>query len=420
MSAARIQISSAPFSNVKQINKNTGGNNISQTINGNNHNHVGHKHRHVGPKYKHIGGHKLNHTGRKPVFKNVFKPTISIGGLTNNNGTQNSGGATNQSDSSGSPTININLIINLILALKGKEPSSTSGSGSAGDTGSTSDIAKKPVTTRRPVSSGSPLLKSLSPEDRNRAKGLDLKAKGSDGKPKYLIGKGKDGKPRLYQQEKPGEYKAINKAPDGSNELEPKGITTDKHGVSQAGSGSKTSSPLILDTNKDGKVSAQHGMGVDVNGDGRADGAAVGGDKMLTMGDRNGNGKIDGTEVFGDKTVDPFTNQPINAKNGFEALRQVAQSAQQATGMQIVDANGKVDVQKLNQALESAGKGKLGMISGNNTTRPEALGDVKSIDTQGYTDRGQLSGNVQHRQLGSYTDSSGQKQKVNDVWFKNA
>ncbi|MEW5818753.1 MAG: hypothetical protein AB1782_01055 [Cyanobacteriota bacterium] len=180
--------------------------------------------------------------------------------------------------------------------------------------------------------------------------------------------------------------------------------------------GGSTGSPLILDTNKDGKVSAEHGKGVDVNGDGKVDGAATGGDKMLAMGDLDGDGQITGKEVFGNETVDPFTGQKLNAKNGFDALAQVAKSAEKNTGIKCVDENGQVDVQKLKHALEMSGKGSLGMISGDNNKTLEGLGDVSKINTSNYINQ-QQTGNVQHNQLGSYTDTSGNQQKINDVWF---
>jgi len=177
----------------------------------------------------------------------------------------------------------------------------------------------------------------------------------------------------------------------------------------------QTGSPLILDIDKDGIVEAQHGIGVDVNGDGKADGAAVGGDKMLSMGDIDGDGIITGAEVFGNETVNPFTGEKMNAANGFEALKKVAEDAEKYTGIDCIK-NGEVDVQNLKKALESIGAGSLGMISGSNITDLESLGDVKSINVADYTEQ-EDEGLVQHNQLGSFTDIFGQKQKVDDVWF---
>lgn len=179
-------------------------------------------------------------------------------------------------------------------------------------------------------------------------------------------------------------------------------------------------SPLTLDTNKDGKVSAEKGKGVDIDGDGKADGAATGGDKMMAMGDIDGDGKITGKEVFGNKTVDPFTGKDLNAANGFDAMNQIAQSAEQRTGIKCTDDNGNVDLYKLRQAIQqgTGGKGSLGYISDDNVSNLESLEsqDAVSLNTRNYTNQ-QDTGSVQHNQLGNYTDSSGRQQKVDDIWF---
>lgn len=176
-----------------------------------------------------------------------------------------------------------------------------------------------------------------------------------------------------------------------------------------------TGSPLIVDFNQDGKVSAQAGKGVDIDNNGKADGAATAGDKMLAMSDSNKNGKVDGTEVFGDQTVDPFTKQKINAANGFEALKEVAKSAYEKTGINCMN-NGNVDLKALETALALVGV-KLGFISDNNVTNLEALAHVKSINVENYTQQNQ-TGDVQHNQLGSYTSTDGKTYKTDDVWFK--
>jgi hypothetical protein len=294
-----------------------------------------------------------------------------------------------------------------------------------------------------------------------------------NGDAKFVIAKGKDGKYHIYEQKTmmknskfgersiPGQYKAICRTKGGSNnlmvhdrsKLKPETWATasasaassgtnqsqpaqnNTNPMSSAAAGAKpvildkgymTMSPLVLDTNGDGKVSAEAGKGIDLNGDGKADGAATKGDKMLTLGDLNKDGKISGEEVFGDKTVDPFTGQALNAKNGFEALQKVAESAEKHTGIkcteEYTDENGqkqtRVNTQKLKQALEQSGKGTLGMVSGNDN-KFENLGNVKSINVSGYEDKtGQFAGqDVQHNQQGSYTTLDNQERKVNDVWF---
>ena len=177
----------------------------------------------------------------------------------------------------------------------------------------------------------------------------------------------------------------------------------------------QTLSPLVVDYNQDGKVSAQAGMGVDIDGDGKADGAATDGDKMLAMSDTNGNGTIDGTEVFGNKTVNPFTGKALNAKNGFEALKQIAQSATEKTGINCFDGK-NVDLNKLKQALSAIGV-NLGFVSGNNNTQLEALSKINKINVFDYLNKKE-TGKVQHNQQGSGTSSDGSVMKVDDVWFE--
>ena len=192
--------------------------------------------------------------------------------------------------------------------------------------------------------------------------------------------------------------------------------TGDKTSYSGGSSSSnvRTGSPLIVDFNKDGKVSAAAGLGVDVDNNGTKDGAAVNGDKMLAMSDMNKNGKVDGTEVFGDQTVNPFTGKKINAKNGFEALKAVAESAYIATGIRCLN-NGEVDLQALKSALSRIGI-NLGFISGDNTSNLEDLAHVASINVENYIQQNQ-SGDVQHNQLGSYKSVDGKTYKTDDVWF---
>ena len=185
--------------------------------------------------------------------------------------------------------------------------------------------------------------------------------------------------------------------------------------LSVINSGYTTHSPLILDTNHNGKISATAGEGVNL-GNG-VSGAATGGDSMLAMKlNSKGNSPIDGTEVFGDETVNPFTGQACNAQNGFEALQDIAESAQQATGIQIIN-HGEVNVQKLNQALQSSGLGSLGLISGNNTSTLQGLGDVAEINTSYTNGSYNSNSSVQDRQDGSYISTNGKKYACDDVWF---
>ena len=175
-------------------------------------------------------------------------------------------------------------------------------------------------------------------------------------------------------------------------------------------------SPLVLDMNGDGKVSAAAGKGVDINNDGKADGAATGGDKMLAMTDMNGNGKIDGAEVFGDKTVSPFSGKAINAANGFDALKQIAQEAKAYTGIDCMNGS-KVDVQKLQNALAKVGV-NLGFISDDNVTNLENLYGVKEIEVGNYKENARTGAAAEHLQQSVYTDENGVEYRVDDVWFE--
>ncbi|MDD3594624.1 MAG: hypothetical protein PHX18_08360 [Candidatus Gastranaerophilales bacterium] len=176
--------------------------------------------------------------------------------------------------------------------------------------------------------------------------------------------------------------------------------------------------PLILDANKDGKVSAKNDMGIDIDGDGIADGAAIDGDGMLSMGDIDGDGVITGKEVFGDHTINPYTGEKLNAANGFEALRMIALEAEVRSGLKIL-VNGEVDLQLLKRALELTTNASLGLISGDNNSFLEALGDIKSINVQDYETVESTGGMIEHLQQGSYKDINDNVYKVDDVWFAN-
>lgn len=180
---------------------------------------------------------------------------------------------------------------------------------------------------------------------------------------------------------------------------------------------SYTDDPLVIDFNRDGKISVVSGTGVDIDGNGVNDGAATDGDKMLAMSDLNGNGKIDGSEVFGNRTVSPFTGEPLNAKNGFEALKLIAQEAEQYANVKCTDDQGNVDLAKLKDALKSVGV-NLGFISDNNVTELEDLAHVASINVNDYVEQQDEDGNAHNKQAGSYTDTDGNKHQAGDFWFK--
>ncbi len=180
-------------------------------------------------------------------------------------------------------------------------------------------------------------------------------------------------------------------------------------------SASTRTSPLIIDYNQDGVVSAEHARGIDLDGNGTADGCASNGDKMLAMTDINGNGIIDGSEVFGDETVNPFTGEKLNAANGFEALKKVAEAAEANTGIDCIGEDGLVNLKALKSALATKGI-VLGFVSDDNNSTVEDLAKVAYIDTQNYTEQ-EDKGDVQHNQLGTSIFDDGSKVKVDDVWF---
>lgn len=173
--------------------------------------------------------------------------------------------------------------------------------------------------------------------------------------------------------------------------------------------------PLVIDFNQDGIVSVAAGKGVDLEGDGIADGCASNGDKMLAMTDLNGNGQIDGTEVFGDKTVNPFTGEALNAVNGFEALSMVAEAAEKYVGIECINEEGVVDLFSLNKALQAKGI-SLGFISDENNTIVEKLSKVTTIDTANYVEQN-IDEDIEHGQLGIAIFEDGSAASVDNVWF---
>lgn len=291
---------------------------------------------------------------------------------------------------------------------------------------------------------------SIDKEERELVKGKNLLELDSLGRPVYQVAKGsKDGKYHIYK-----DGRAIKDLDMGDNVLydfdtKPEkvagksktnwfikiiqklfmkdngdfeivnGVKVRKEKVKTGGfylnRGAKTMSPLIVDYNQDGKVSAEAGKGIDLNNDGKADGTATNGDKMIAMSDLNGNGKIDGAEVFGDRTINPFTGKKINAENGFEALKEVALSAQKQTGLKCFDGK-NVNLNNLKAALSFIGV-NLGFVSDNNNKQLEKLSKINKINVVDYKNTPE-KGKVQHNQKGSGKTKDGEEIKVDDVWFK--
>jgi hypothetical protein len=168
-------------------------------------------------------------------------------------------------------------------------------------------------------------------------------------------------------------------------------------------------SPIILDLDNDGieTTAVKTGVYFDHQNDGFAEQTGwVGGDDGLLVRDLNNNGQIDsGRELFGSETL--LTNNS-KAANGFEALKEL-------------DANhdGKLDAAdaafatlKIWQDADGDGYTSTGEL----LTLTEA--GIRSIAT-GYTNGAATDANGnQHKQLGSYTTTTGQTRTATDVWFK--
>ncbi len=299
-------------------------------------------------------------------------------------------------------------------------PAQTSSTTSTTQTNNATQTNTTNQTDNKPSFPPSVALSQVPANELAAVKGVDLNAVDKNGKPIYVVAKARDSKYHIYKQYNASTYKSVCSLPQGSNYLYQVSYskqycsTSDGRAYWEACGSYYTNSPLILDADKDGKVEAAAGKGVDINNDGIADGAATGGDKMLAMSDLNGNGKIDGQEVFGNETVSPFTGKKLNAANGFEALKMIAQEAEEFTGIKCIK-NNQVDLQKLQMALEDAKKVKLGLISDDNITNLEALGDAAKISLD-YTENDDNS-EVAHRQLGNFFDTQGNSFKIDDIWF---
>ena len=289
------------------------------------------------------------------------------------------------------------------------------------------------------------LENNIDADELDLVKGEDLMQKDADGNPEYLIAKGRtDGDYHVYKHNRNysnnsrAQYRSVSniagdRLKSGSNYLylsvddakkdadgsledrSENSINNEDWGYIKVSGNYSTGSPLVLDTNGNGQIEAASGMGVDVNNDGKADGAGVNGDKMLAMDDLNGNGKIDGAEVFGNETVNAFTGEKMNAENGFEALKILAESAEANSGNDVIDDKGIVNLELLKDALAGIGV-NLGLIGDNNVTELEGLGDVASIGTS-FKELPETDGTALHLQEGSLFTKDGEERLVHDVWF---
>lgn len=170
----------------------------------------------------------------------------------------------------------------------------------------------------------------------------------------------------------------------------------------------QTTSPLILDLDGDGVETTPISFGTafdhDANGFAEATGWVSTDDGLLVR-DLNGNGLIDsGRELFGNNTL--LANGSY-AANGFAALASLDSnndgvinvSDAAFTQLRIwrdANGNGVTDAGELGTLASS------GITSINTAYVDSALPDVYANE---------------HRQLGTYTNSSGQVRAVEDVWF---
>jgi Ca2+-binding RTX toxin-like protein len=167
--------------------------------------------------------------------------------------------------------------------------------------------------------------------------------------------------------------------------------------------------PLILDLDGDGVETiswAQSGVFFDHDGNRFAERTGwVSPDDALLVHDLDGDGQIrSGAELFGNNTLLPNGSR---AANGFAALR-----------VHDLDGNGRIDAadpvwSRLRLWRDGDGDGAVdpGELS--------ALGSqgVHSLSTA-YTNSSELDGaGNAHRQLGTYTTSTGSQRALTDIWF---
>ena len=174
------------------------------------------------------------------------------------------------------------------------------------------------------------------------------------------------------------------------------------------GKSSKIPSPISLDLDGDGveTTSLANGTWFDHAGDGFAEQSAwIGRDDGLLVRDINGNGIIDnGAELFGSETK--LANGQ-RAANGFDALKEL-----DSNNDGVVDTNdssfGALRIWKDSDGDGYTDAGELLSL---------ADAGVRSINT-GYSNSSFVDSNSnEHRQIGSFTTTSGLNQMAADVWF---
>jgi len=180
--------------------------------------------------------------------------------------------------------------------------------------------------------------------------------------------------------------------------------------------GTRTSSPLVFDLNGDGVKTTGINKLYDLDGDGKLDKTAWASknDGVLAF-DANGNGISgeDGKELFGNKSDINGDGISDSISNGFEALKELAVNYLNPSAL----TDNILDVAEIVELEFKAGLSIL------------VNGIKKSLTDLGITeislnynetnpaDSKDINGN-EHRQVGNGFIINGQKNAVNDVWFK--
>jgi len=177
----------------------------------------------------------------------------------------------------------------------------------------------------------------------------------------------------------------------------------------QTQTASTVPSPIILDLDGDGieTVALASATWFDHAGDGFAERTGwVGRDDALLVQDLDGNGRIEsGRELFGSETL---LAHGAKAAHGFAALAEL-----DANGDRRIDASDPAFA-RLRVWQDADGNGH------------SDAGELRSLDQVGvqgidvaYANSNHVDANGnQHRQLGRYTGTDGQRRAATDVWFQ--
>ncbi|WP_332752357.1 hypothetical protein [Hydrogenophaga sp.] len=168
-------------------------------------------------------------------------------------------------------------------------------------------------------------------------------------------------------------------------------------------------SPIVLDLDGDGieTISVANGAWFDHAADGFAERSGwVASDDGLLVRDLDGNGTIDsGRELFGSETLLP---NGTKAANGFEALKALD-----------ANADGMIDAQ-------DTAFSELRVWKDTNANGRTDAGELLTLDEAGvsnvnvaYANSSHTDAQVNaHRQVGSYTTTSGETRSATDIWVQ--